>query len=367
MSRSTGALSGRRHRAVEQAFPAVALIVLVIVVALLGSLGASSIDRAVVTMLLNLIIVVGLYTFTGLSGVFSFGHVGFVAIGAYAAALLAIPTERKEVIFLALPNSLAEVHLPSLPATLIGGAVAGIAAAIIAVPLSRLSGLAAALGTFAVLVVVHVVTENWDQVTNGSKGMSAIPTTTGIYTALGFALIAICVAYAFQQSSTGLRLRASREDVIAAQGVGVRVAWQRGIALALSGFIVGVGGGLFAQFQGTITPEAFYLSLTFFTIAMLVVGGITSLSGAVIGTIVISAISEFLRRIEQGISIGPIDVPERPGVREVGLALVMLSILIWRPQGITEGREIELRWFKEQSETFSRPGILERLRKRTTP
>ena len=111
----------------------------------------------------------------------------------------------------------------------------------------------------------------------------------------------------------------------------------------LTAFIVGVGGALFAQFIGSFTPDAFYLAITFLVTAMLIIGRMTSLAGAVVGTLVISALAEFLRRIEMGIDFGPFELSAKPGLREVlGLAIVMLAIRCaprgsW-PAGSSRGR-----------------------------
>jgi branched-chain amino acid transport system permease protein len=140
----------------------------------------------------------------------------------------------------------------------------------------------------------------------------------------------------------GLRLRAAREDEYAARSVGIRVFPERYVAFVLSAFLVGAAGFLYAQFLTSFTADEFFVQLTFLTIAMLVVGGINSLSGAVIGTVVVSVIAELLRRVEQGVDLGVVSIPDRPGIESVGLALLMLVILIFRPQGITGGREITL-------------------------
>lgn len=330
------------------------LAAVVVTVSMLGSLGPGSLDRTVVTFLVNLILVVGLYMFVGNSGVFSFGHMSFMAIGAYTAAILVIPQETKETLFATMPGFLQDASLPPIAATLVGGAVAAAAAAVLAVPLMRISGLTAALATFAVLIIVNVVARNWKEVTNASAGMSGIPASTDVVRALLFALGALVLAFVFQQTRSCLRLRGSREDELAARAIGVGVARERGISFVLSAFVVGAAGGLYAQSLGTIQPDAFYLSLTFLTVAMLVVGGLTSLSGAVIGTLVLSAFSEVLRRFEQGIDFGPVTADAPTGLREIGFALCLLAILVLRPAGIMGGREIVLP---------ARPGeLLRRLR-----
>lgn len=326
----------------RRVWPLVVLCAIVAIVAELGALGSVSLDRTVVTMLINLIVVVGLSVFIGNSGVYSFGHVSFMAIGAYTTGIATIPPERKEVLLPDLPGFLAGFHLDSVSAVLVAGAVAMGVAAVLAVPLMRLSGLVAALATFAVLLIVNVVAKNWEAVTNGTSGMSAIPVTTTVERALVWALVALVLAFAFKESRLGRRLQASRDDELAARSIGIGVGLERGVAFLLSAFLCGIAGALFAQSVGSIAPDSFFLALTFLTIAMLVVGGISSLAGAVVGTIVISALSEFLRRIETGFDVGSVRVDGPAGLEDLGLGFVMLLILLLRPGGITGG--LEIRW-----------------------
>ena len=204
----------------------------------------------------------------------------------------------------------------------------------------RLSGLTAGLATFAVLIIVNVVAKNWQQVTHGTAGVAGIPTTTTIAAALGWALAAMTVAWAFQRSGMGLRLRASRDDEAAARAVGIGIGRERAVAFVISAFFVGAAGALFGMFIGSFNPDAFFLNITFLMIVMLIIGGMTSLAGAMVGTLVISALAEFLRRVEEGVHLGPLELSAKPGLREVGLALAMLLILILRPSGLTAGREI---------------------------
>jgi branched-chain amino acid transport system permease protein len=140
---------------------------------------------------------------------------------------------------------------------------------------------------------------------------------------------------------------------VASRAIGVGVHGERRIAFVVSAFFSGIAGGLFAQFIGSFNAPSFYLNITFLVVVMLVVGGIKSLSGAVIGTIFISAVSALLLRAERGFDF-IIHVPGRPGLREVVLAVIMLTILILRPSGITAGREIT--WpFGRRAILLSRP------------
>jgi branched-chain amino acid transport system permease protein len=339
-----GARLGTRSPAViftESVWPLLALMALTCLVALLAwTLGPDSLDRVVIGAVINLIVVVGLYTFVGISGVFSFGHAAFMAIGAYAGAILVIPPEIKTLILPDLPGFLADVRLDALPATVAAGAIAAGVALVLCVPLVRLSGLTAGLATFAVLIIVNVVAKNWQQITHGTAGVAAIPTTTTIAAALGWALTAMTVAWTFQRSGMGLRLRASRDDEAAARAVGIGIGRERAVAFVISAFFVGAAGALFGMFIGSFNPDAFFLNITFLMIVMLIIGGMTSLAGAMVGTLVISAMAELLRRVEEGVHLGPLELSAKPGLREVGLALVMLLILILRPSGLTAGREI---------------------------
>ena len=339
-----GGESGGRSRAAvltETVWPPFALMALSSVVALLTwTLGPDSLDRVVVGMVINLVLVVGLYAFVGLSGVFSFGHAAFMAIGAYAGAILVIPPATKQFVLPDLPGFLADVHLDPLPATIAAGGVAAAVALVLSVPLARLSGLTAGLATFAVLVIVNVVAKSWQQVTHGTAGVSGIPTSTTIQGALAWALVAMAAAWALQRSAIGLRLRASREQEAAAHSIGIGVARERAVAFVVSAFFAGVAGALLGMFIGSFNPDAFFLNITFLMVVMLVIGGMSSLAGAVVGTIVISAAAELLRRVESGVDLGVVELSARPGLREVGLALLMLGILILRPSGLTGGREL---------------------------
>ncbi len=320
-------------------WPALSLGVLVAASSLFGLVGAS-VNRTVGTMMINLLIVVGLYSFVGLSGIFSFGHIGFAAIGAYGFAFTAMPVETKERLLPNLPGWLTDVHLPTVAALLVAGTTAALVGLVLAVPLMRMNGLSAALGTLIMLIVINQVARNWRDVTNGTAGVPAVPVSTTTISAMAWAFVVIGVVFAFQQSRYGVRLRATREDEVAARALAINVPLERGRAFVLSAFICGVAGGLSASLLGAFGPANFYLELTFFTLVMLVIGGIGSLAGAVIGTVVVSLVSELLRRFEKGFELGPLSMSARPGLRELALAGILLLILILRPAGLMAGREV---------------------------
>lgn len=320
---------------------AVGLIVSVSALVLLcATVGNNSIQRAGAMMLVSMIAVIGLHVFIGNSGVASFGHASFLAIGAYTVAAVRVPSYTKEAMLPDLPGPQLDV----VTATLLAGLVAGLVALVFGVVLMRLNGLAAGLSTFALLSIVYVVASNTRTVTGGVSGVFGVPQTTTVTSALPWAIGAILCAWAFAQTKVCLKLRASREDETAARSIGIGVLWERVSSFVLSAFLTGVSGGLLAMYLGSYNPDAFYLSITLLMLAMLVVGGASSLTGAVIGTVVISAMREVLRMIERGVSVGPVSVPSFNGLQELGTAVVLLAILILRPTGLSLGKEFFRTW-----------------------
>lgn len=321
-------------------WPVVPLALFATVVTVLASQGNEYLHSVLILGLINMLFVIGLYSFAGISGVFSFGHIAFAAIGAYTAGIFAIPVATKQQLFESMPSALAHLHANSLFSTILGGLVAAFAGLITSIPLMRLGGLAASLATFALLIIVHVVGQNLNQVTNGLSGMAGVPITTAATSVLIWCLIAMLIIYLFQESRWGLQLRASREDEVAARACGVGVFNERRAAWILSAFFMGIGGALYGQLLGTFNADAFYLDVSFLVIAMLVVGGRTSLAGAVFGSAFISIASEGLRRLQAGPDVGPVHIPSRPGLAALGLGVIMVGVLILRPAGLTGGREI---------------------------
>jgi branched-chain amino acid transport system permease protein len=344
--------SNRLLRHLPSTWPVFILGVGLTSVVMLTTLGSPTAERVGTTMLINLIIVVGLYTFSGLSGVFNFGHIAFMAIGAYVSAWLSMSPGIKTAT-LHLPGFLADVELSLIPSTLIAACVAAGCALLAGYPLMRLIGVAAGIGTLSLLIIIYVVASNWDAFTGGRSAIIGVPVDVELIGALPWALAAMALAFLVQRSRLGLRLQVAREDEYAAQALGIRLVRDRVAAFVISAFILGGAGSLFAHTVGSFTPNAFYFKITFLTWAMLIVGGLHSLSGAVIGTVLISAVSETLRRLEGGFDLGSLHIPGRAGTAELVLASVVIAILVFRPRGITGGQEIYWPW----SRTAIDPGF----------
>ena len=315
---------------------------LVTVVGIASSFVSRSNEIYFLNALVAVAIVVAIYVFVGNSGVLSFGQISFVAVGAFAAGVMTVPLESKLGVLPELFPLLRDHTLGNVPSLLLAAAVGGLLALVVGLPLMRLSGLAAGIATFAVLEITHNVLREWVKIGPGATTLSLVPESTGPLQATVGALVVIGVAFAYQQSRFGRMLRATREDGAAAQAVGIDVHLQRLWAFILSGALAGFAGGLYVHMLGSITTEQVYLELTFLTLAMLVVGGVTSLWGAVVGALAVSGLDAFLGNAEDGVRVGlTLNLPD--GSRLVVLGALMAAVLILRPSGITGGREVSLR------------------------
>jgi len=316
-------------------------VALVVAAALLGTLVSISTQTYFTDTLVKVSIVVALYVFIGNSGVLSFGHISFVALGAWTAGVLTVPPSEKPAIMPNLAHFLRDTTVGNVPSLALAAAVGGVFALLVGLPLMRLSGLAAGIATFAVLEIVHNLLRYYEPIGPGLNTFSSVPETTGVGQALVGALIAIVVAYAYQRSRHGRQLRATREDAAAASAAGISVYRQRLVAFVLSGLLAGFAGGLYVHLL-PLNTETVYLDLTFVTLAMLIVGGASSLWGAVVGALAVSALDSFLAEAENGVRIfgGTLDLPA--GTRLVVVGAVMALVLVARPSGVTGGREFAL-------------------------
>jgi branched-chain amino acid transport system permease protein len=230
-----------------------------------------------------------------------------------------------------LPDFLRDQSVPLLPAALASVGLATLAAFLSGVVLMRMSGLAASISTLAVLFIVNAIYSNWDSVTMGTASMVGLPTYVNAWVALGAAVVAIVVAWVYQTSRLGLAIRATRADEVAAAACGISVSISRLIAFTLSGALMGLGGVLTAHFLGTVTINT-----------MLIVGGMGSLAGAVVGVVVVSTIVDVFRRLEIGVTVGGAQWALPAGTQELVLAVFMLMILVFRKDGLMAGRELYL-------------------------
>jgi len=278
---------------------------------------------AFVNYLIHLAILIGMYSIltvalnfaVGFTGLLNLGHIGFFGIGAYASALLAL-----------------QLGWPLWLSILAGGSVAMIAGILLALPTTRLKGDYLALATLGFAFIMGSVARNWTELTRGALGIPGIPkivsdNTQFLIIVLIIAVITYIVFFMLSRSRFGKACQAIRDDELAAKMLGKNTFLHKISALGISAFFAGIAGALFSHYITFIDPSIFGLGDIILLFSMLIVGGLGSVKGSAIGTIVLFLIPEPLRFIGFPSSIlGP--------MREIIFALILLLILIYRPRGL---------------------------------
>ena len=316
-------------------------VLLVVAAGILGAFVSQANEIYFITALISVSTVVAIYVFVGNSGVLSFGHISFFAVGVWAAGVLSIPEQEKPATMPYLFDFLGSTTVGNVPSLLIAAAVGGVFALLVGLPLMRLSGLAAGIATFAVLGITNNLLRYYEKIGPGLNTFSSVPETTDLVQATIGAVLVIAAAFAYQRSRLGRQLRATREDPAAARAVGISIYRQRIASFALSGFLAGFAGGLYIHFI-PINVDSVYLDLTFITLAMLVIGGATSLWGAVVGALFVSALDSVLAEMEDGLTVLGVTIDVPSGSRIVVVSAIMALVVIVRPSGLTGGREFAL-------------------------
>ena len=264
-----------------------------------------------------------------------------MALGAYISAILTLPLGVKAEYLPDLPPWLAGVHLDQmagrlpvgwLAATLIAGLLVALVALLVGAVLMRLSGHFVAVATLGFLVIVRVILFNADGFTRGSRTFSNVTPYTNVWWAWASAILVIYAVWRLKRSPYGRAMFAQRRDRWAAQSVGISILRPRLLAFVIGAFFTAVAGSLYAHFITSFSPTVFYFDLTFRVITMLVVGGMGSVSGSVIGTVVVLALAEGLRRVE--------DATLLYGLSGMLLAAFFIVVIVFRPEGIMGQREI---------------------------
>lgn len=321
-----------------------AIAILAIAGGLILAFGEGFQIRVAYLFFVNLVMVVGLQIFMGNSNVASLGHISFAGIAGYVVAVLCTPIALKATMIPEAPFGVAEVEMNAVVASLIALGITGAIAFVTGLGLSRLTGVAATIGTLALLVVVHVFLINWVGLTRGPRAFYGIPVVSSLPIAIAAAGVAIFIAKLFRDSRDGVQLRASGDNLLAAKSMGVSVERQRLKAWVVSALVVGMGGVLYTLYIGTIAPKSFYFHQTFLTVAMLILGGMRSVSGAVTGAIVVAVGFELVRMLENGPEILGVDLPEMFGLTGFFLGAVIVLSLAFRPSGLMGDDEWEDYW-----------------------
>ena len=266
-------------------------------------------EGIVILMCINCIAAMGVSVLTGFTGIFTLGHAAYMALGAYTTAIMTVRYG---------------VHW--LPAVIAGGLMAVLIAWLIGIPTLKLTGDYYAIASIGLGEAIRLIIENWQSFTRGSRGFPGIdPYTTRIMAVVIFILLAILM-FNLLDSRLGRELKASRDDSIAASLMGFNTPHSRMKALVISAFYCGIAGSLLGGYMCFIQPSMFDMMKSTELTAVVVFGGLGSMSGTILGSAAITLIMEYFRDISQ--------------YRMLIYGLLLVIIMVFRPEGLMGSHEI---------------------------
>ncbi len=290
---------------------------------------------------ISAIAAVGYQVFVGATGIVSFGHVTFSAIGAYVAGILTVPVVLKRVVLPDLPAWLAHREVGLLVSVLVAAVAAAVVAAVAGVVLLRLSGTAASISTLALLVIANEILRNATRFTRGTQTFYGVPARAHAIGVFAMLTVTVVIAVAFKTSRVALRARAVRDDALAAETSGLGLVRSRLAPWVLSAAITGASGALLAQELTAFSPKVFFIAASVPIVIMVVLGGTNSVTGAVMGAVILTAVQELLRRVEAGNVFG-LHVPSVTGIADIAFGVILILVLRLRPAGVMGGSDPEL-------------------------
>ena len=298
--------------------------------------------RIINFMMINMILALTLGLTNGFTGVFSLGHGAFMAIGAYVSSILTLAVDKKVFMLSSLPSWLINLEAPFIPSLVLGGIVSMFFAFLIGIVVLRLKGHYLALSTLAFMGIIKGFLTNAGDWTRGARGISNIypyTNTIGIYICL---VITLYIVYRLINSHFGRAMKAIREDETAAISFGINSFYYKTLIFCIGAFGAGIAGGLWAHFVTVIDPRSFSYKMTFDIISMIIIGGSGSISGCIIGAVLITTLPEILRGLESQSMIFGYSLPPLFGISQIVLSIAVIVILIYRPGGIMGYKEIIL-------------------------
>jgi len=303
---------------------------------------------------INSILAVALNITNGWANLFSLGHGGIMLVGGYTAAFMTLPVAfKRDLLDLALPGFLLNTQVPFFPALVLGGLVGAVFGIVLALPALRLKGLYFLLATLGFNFITITIAENIPDITNGPMGLRQFPAHTNIWWVWGIAIFLIYLSVRLRRSAIGRALIVMGQDEELASHLGVNLLRYRLYAFGLSAFFTAIGGILWVHLILNLYPRVFGLHLVFNVVTMIVIGGLGSISGAVIGAAIITGFVEILAPLEEGFGFfGLFAVPRLLGLTTLILAAVLIVILVVRPEGIMGNREISWSWIKSHWQRF---------------
>ena len=316
-------------------------LVLVIIGVVAAYFGTRYQLRLVYSAYVNLLVVLGLQVFMGNARVTNLSHSAFMGIGAYAAAICVTPQNIKAISLPDAPWGLNTFDLDPVTSALIAIAVTGLIAFLVGIVIVRLSGIGATIVSLAVLVIIHSLFLYRTDIFKGNQAFFGIPQVFSLSSVVILAVIVVFATRLFRESRWGIALRASADDEVGASTMGVNIYRLRLIAWVMSGVLLAIAGIAYAYYLGTISARPFYFNHVFLTLAMLILGGMRTITGAVLGCFLISFGLEWVRWLETGPLLLGIDLPEALGLSGIALGAVIVLTMALRPGGIMGEREIE--------------------------
>ncbi len=291
---------------------------------------------------INAILALSLNLIYGFTGLFSLGHAGFIAIGAYVSAIFILSPAQKDMMWLLEPMMwpFSVVHSPFWVSAIAGGLVAAFFALLIGLPVLRLGDDYLGIATLGFAEIIRVLIVNFTSITNGSLGIKGIPDHADVFTCYVWLIITLVFLVRLLNSNYGNVLKCIRDNEIAAKVMGINVFYYKVLSFCLGAFFAGIGGALLGSHLSTIDPKMFNFLLTFNVLMFVVAGGLGSLTGSLLGAAVITVSLEWMRILEEPMNLGFVEIPGIPGMRMVIFSLFLLGIILFRREGIMGMREI---------------------------
>lgn len=291
---------------------------------------------AVVAVSMNLV--------TGFTGLFSLGQAGFMAIGAYTAAIFTIPVASRPGVYYidGVADILASVQIPWPLAIVLGGLFAALIAALVGIPVLRLKSDYLAIATLGVSEIIRalIAAPQLNKITNGSYGLKNIPGFSSVFVPFIAAAVCIALMVLLIRSSYGRAFKAIRENEIAAEAMGINLFKHKEMSFVIGSFFTGVAGGLLAMFMRSIDSKTFQITLTYDILLIVVLGGLGSATGSVLGAFLMCAGREWLRFFDNPLTIGGWEVPLfRSGFRMVIFSILLMVIVLFYRRGIMGSNE----------------------------
>lgn len=324
-------------------------------IALVGGLGLAS-EKLLMLGCVNVIAGIGIGLFSGGSGILSLGHIAFFGVGAYASSWFSLSSALKPILLPNLPEFILQAEWPLLAALGPGVLAAMLVGALTGAALVRLRDTSAVIASFGFLVIAYLVFVGAKDLTNGNQSLYGLPMGDLTWPLLlGALAVAMLTAFAFKSSATGRNLEALRDNEMAARSIGINPELVLFSGWVLSAGIMGLAGALFSHAVGVVSPSAFYLDKTFALIVLIILGGYRSLSGCVVGAVLITIAEEVFKKTEEALGtfagtelFAGLVMPKVFGLTALSFSALILIVLYLRPEGVVGYREIAaLPWFRK--------------------